>query len=105
MVKDARRVEARSTGPSRRRRGGSAAILGERAMDCDAWRSRETTGEAEAELTGGAARERRVAGKRRAAGGSDPDGDLGSAENRGGRERRERIRGLIQIQIFLINSF
>jgi hypothetical protein len=37
--------------------------------------------------------------------GLDPDGDLGSAENRGGRERRERIKGLIQTQIFLINSF
>ena len=28
----------------------------------------------------------------RVAGGLDPDGDLGSAENRGGRERRERER-------------
>ena len=30
--------EVWSTGSSRRRRGGSAAILGERAVDCDAWR-------------------------------------------------------------------
>ena len=29
--------EVWSTGSSRRRRGGSATILGERAVDCDAW--------------------------------------------------------------------
>ena len=35
--------EVWSTGSSRRRRGGSATILGERAVDCDAWRGREAT--------------------------------------------------------------
>ena len=33
-----REGEVWSTGSSRRRRGGSAAILDERAVDCDAWR-------------------------------------------------------------------
>ena len=74
----------RSAELSRRRRGGSAAILGERAVDCDVWRGREATGEAEVERTGGAVRERRVAGKRRAAVGS-----ARPCRNRGG-ERRER---------------
>ena len=45
----------------------------------------------------GAARARRVAG------GLDSNGDHGSAQNRGGREKRERSRGLIQIRIFLKN--
>ena len=42
-VKDARRGEARSAGSSRCRRGASAAILGVRAGDDDAWRGREAT--------------------------------------------------------------
>ena len=94
MVKDARRVEARSTGPSRRRRGGSAAILGERAVDCDAWRSREATGEAEAELTGGAARERRVAG-----------GLALGRRRTGERERKQRESREKEREIKLIQEF
>ena len=36
-VKGARRGEGRSAESSWRRRGASTAILGERAVDCDAW--------------------------------------------------------------------
>ena len=43
-VKDARRGEARSAGSSRRRRGASAAILGVRAGDDDAWQGRAEWG-------------------------------------------------------------
>ena len=42
-VKDTRRDEARSAGPSRRRRGASAAVLGVRARDGAAWRGREAS--------------------------------------------------------------
>ena len=58
-VKDTRRDEARSAGPSRRRRGASAAVLGVRARDGAAWRGREASRRSQRR---GARRARRVAG-------------------------------------------
>jgi len=55
----ARRSEARSAGPSRRRRGASAAILGVRARDGTAWRGREASRRNQGR---GAGRARHVAG-------------------------------------------
>ena len=66
-----------------RRRGASTAVLGVRA---GRWRRVERPGSFGRSQGRGAARAWRVAG------GLDSDGDLGSVENRGGRERREGER-------------
>ena len=90
------RERARSDGTARRRRGASSAVLGVRARGDAAWRGREASRRSQGRGTGRA---------RRVAGGLNSTATSARQKTGEGRENRERIRGLIQIQIFLINSF
>ena len=75
-----------------RRRQSSACVQGDGA----AWRGREASRRSQGRGTGRA---------RRVAGGLNSTATSARQKTGEGRENRERIRGLIQIQIFLINSF
>ena len=71
-----------SSGSSRHRRGGSAAILVERAGDDDAWRGPATSGESRTGKGWGAARARPMA---------DGLGVRPTQNREGEREERERF--------------
>ena len=75
-----------------RRWQSSACVQGDGA----AWRGREASRRSQGRGTGRA---------RRVAGGLNSTATSARQKIGEGRENRERIRGLIQIQIFLINSF